>query len=162
MLVDIDRLNQLGAELRNAVPAGMQEASEVVKQKESIVKQAYLEAQRIKEAATVESAAVTAAAHLEHESKVEESDIVRSAMRRAQQIHEQAMAEAAQISQDSQKRGYQIREEAEAAASMRREGADQYAREVLFHLEEQFSDVLGQVRRGIDALGVEAEGKVPA
>ena len=39
----------------------------------------------------------------------------------------------------------------------RREGADHYAREVLFNLEEQLAEILGQVRKGIDALKLDVE-----
>ena len=37
-------------------------------------------------------------------------------------------------------------------ADQRRKGADNYAREVLFALEERVADTLGQVRGGIDLL----------
>ena len=47
--------------------------------------------------------------------------------------------------------------EADATAADRREGADQYSREVLFSIEERLSQMLGQVRRGIDALGTDAD-----
>ncbi len=42
--------------------------------------------------------------------------------------------------------------EAEEDAGARRKGADAYAREVLFNLEERVADTLGQVRQGIDLL----------
>jgi hypothetical protein len=41
---------------------------------------------------------------------------------------------------------------AEGEAAARRKGADDYAREVLFALEERVAEVLGQVRKGIDVL----------
>jgi len=42
--------------------------------------------------------------------------------------------------------------EAETSAESRRKGADNYAREILFTLEERIADTLGQVRGGIDLL----------
>ena len=42
----------------------------------------------------------------------------------------------------------------------RRKGADNYAREVLFSLEEKIADTLGQVRGGIDILDVRKETSV--
>jgi hypothetical protein len=42
--------------------------------------------------------------------------------------------------------------DAEADASNRRDGADKYASEVLFNLEEHVSGVLGKVRAGLDLL----------
>ena len=62
-----------------------------------------------------------------------------------------------QILQDAQRKAYRILDDAEGASVTRRDGADHYAREVLFNLEEQLADILGQVRRGIDALKLEVE-----
>ena len=56
---------------------------------------------------------------------------------------------------------YRIIDEAETLASSRREGADQYAREILFGLEERLADLLGQVRRGIDAINMEVTVRKP-
>ena len=42
--------------------------------------------------------------------------------------------------------------EADSETGTRRKGADDYAREVLFNLEEHVAEVLGQVRKGIDVL----------
>ena len=36
----------------------------------------------------------------------------------------------------------------------KKEGADNYSKEVLFDLEERLSEILGQVRRGIDSLNI--------
>jgi hypothetical protein len=157
VLVDIDKLVTLGDELRQAMPANMREADEVIRQKESIINLAMLEAQRIKTDADSQATSVTTAAQQEHQSKVDESEIVKVAESKGQEIKEEAMYEAQQIVQDAQKRAYRIMNEAENAVAARRDGADQYAREVLFNLEEELADTLGQVRRGIDALKIEAE-----
>ena len=67
------------------------------------------------------------------------------------------MVEAQEIVQDAQRRAIRVHNESEATAISRREGADQYAREVLFSMEEQLSEILGQIRRGIDTLRSEPE-----
>ena len=69
---------------------------------------------------------------------------------KADKIHQEALQKAQEITQDAQRRAYKIVEDAEALSNNRREGANQYARETLFELEERLSTVLGQVRRGID------------
>ena len=155
VLVDAERLMDLSAQLREAVPGAVQEAQEVLNQQQSIVNQAYLEAQRIRTAAEQEASTMTYAAQEEHSSRVDESEIVKAAEQKADQMKDEAMLEAQQIVQDAQRRAYRIVNEAEAIAGSRREGADQYAGEVLFNLEERLSDVLGQVRKGIDALRLE-------
>lgn len=47
--------------------------------------------------------------------------------------------------------------EAEADAAEVRRGADEYAADVLIRLEAEVSRLLGQIQRGIDALGVRTE-----
>jgi len=165
VLVEIDRLMALAEEVRRSIPADIQEAKEIIRQKESIINQAYLEAQRIRESAEEDARALTTAARQEHEAKVQESEIVRVAEEKANEIKEEAMAEAQAIVQDAQRQAYRIIHEAEAEAEARRDGADQYAREVLFNLEERLAELLGQVRRGIDALTVDVDNhreRVPA
>ena len=155
VMVDVDRLASLGEELHNAIPSSIKEADEIIKQKESIVNQASLEAQRIKNTTAQAASAITQAAQQEHESRVEESEIVRAAEMKGQDIQDEATVEAQQIVQDAQRRAFRIMNEADTAANTRRDGANQYAREVLFSLEEQLAELLGQVRRGIDALRIE-------
>ena len=162
VLVDIDRLRTLGKGLSSSIPVDIQEANEVLKQKESIVNQAYLEAQRIKESANRDAMALALATQREHEAKVFDTEVLKAAEQRAREVNEEALKEAQRTEQDMQRRIDRMMDEAEAAATIRREGADQYAREVLFNLEERLSELLGQVRRGIDALGLEAEARAPA
>ena len=157
VLIDIDRLDALGEELKVSIPAYIQEAEEILKQKESILNQAALEAQRIRTSAEQEAQVVTSAADETHETKVGESEVVKASEERAAGIKDEAMTEAQQIVQDARRRAYRIVDEAEAAAGTRREGADQYAREILFSLEERLAEVLGQVRRGIDTLNLEVD-----
>ena len=88
---------------------------------------------------------------------VDDSEILKAAELKGQEIREEAAYEAQQILQDSQRKAYRMINESDNAAMSRRDGADHYAREVLFNLEEQMADVLGQVRRGIDALKLEIE-----
>jgi vacuolar-type H+-ATPase subunit H len=157
-MVDPDRLNKVGEQLRSSVPADIQEAKEVITQKESVVNQAYLEARRIKE----EAEATVAAARQEQESRIDQTEIMKAAEAKAEETNQNALQEGQEIVQDAQRRAYRIVDEAEAGATTRREGSDQYARETLFELEERLSGLLGQVRRGIDALGLEVEVKIPA
>jgi hypothetical protein len=105
---------------------------------------------------------VTVAAQQEQESKIDETEITKASQTRAEKVNQQALEEAQLIVQDGQRRAYRILDEAEASATARREGTDQYARETLFDLEERLASQLGQVRRGIDALGLEVEPKKEA
>jgi hypothetical protein len=155
LMVDVDRLSALENMIQTSIPASVREAATVIAQKESIVNQAYLEAQRMKKAAEQEASGLAIAAQEEHQAKVDESTIVASSQAKAEQIQGGAMTEAQQITQDAQRKAYRLLSEAEASAQARIEGADQYAREVLFGLEERMSETLSQVRRGIDSLKTE-------
>ncbi len=152
LMVESDRLMALEAMIGKSMPASIQEATAVIAQKDSIINQAYLEAQRMKKAAEQEAMGISTAAKEEHEAKVDESEIVASSQTKAGQIQDGAMSEAQQIVQEAQRKAYRIISEAEAVAESRIEGADQYAREVLFGLEEKVSETLAQIRRGIDSL----------
>lgn len=152
IMIDADQFAAVITAVRGSLPASVQEAQEILKQKDSILNQAYLEAQRVKANVDEEVAEQIEAARQEHMSKVDESEIVKSAEARAQEIRDEAMAEAQEIVQDAQRTAFQNLSEADDAAANRRAGADQYAREILFSMEEQLSEILGQIRRGIDSL----------
>jgi vacuolar-type H+-ATPase subunit H len=155
IMVDSDRILALEEEIRTSVPASIQEADAIISQKESIINQAYLEAQRMKKSAEEEATSIAVAARDEHEAKVEESEIVVSSQTMAEEIQSGAMTEAQQIVHDAQRKAYRLMSEAESSAGSKGEGADQYAREVLFNLEERIAETLGQIRRGIDSLNRE-------
>ena len=152
VMVEADQFARVISQLRTAMPADVQEAQEILRQKDSILNQAYLEAQRVKATVEEEVAAQKKATEEEHQAAVSDSTVLAAAEERAAEMAEQAMGEAEDMIQDAQRRAYRIVSEAEDIAASRREGADQYASEVLFSLEEQMSEVLGQIRRGIDTL----------
>ena len=157
VMVDADEFASVLNNIRTVMPADVQEARQILLQKDSILNQAYLEAQRVKGTAEEEVAAQLQAAQEEHQTKVGESEVTKTAASKAQGVIDEAMNEAEDIVQDAQKRAYRIISESEDVASSRREGADQYSREVLFSLEEQLSEMLGQIRRGIDTLRPEVD-----
>jgi len=161
MMVDVDRLLTVAAQLRESVPADIQEANEVLKQKDSIVNQAQLEARRIKETAAQEAEDVVAAAVQQKMAQIDETEIVRASHEKADEIRKRAEQDGEAFAQDAQRRAYQTMDDAEAQAAARKDGADQYARETLFALEERLAQQLGQVRRGIDALGTDADPMMP-
>ena len=157
VMVDADEFAAVLNNIRTVMPADVQEARQILLQKDSILNQAYLESQRVKTSAEETVTAELEAAQQEHRTKVGESEVTKTATNQAQETMDQAMTEAEDIVQDAQRRAYRIISESEDVAASRREGADQYAREVLFSLEEQLSEILGQIRRGIDTLRPEVD-----
>jgi len=165
VMIDADRLMKVTEEVQTSIPSDILEAKEILKQKDSIINQAQLEARRVKEAAQKESLALKSAAEQEQASRVDETEIVKAAEAKAEEVNQNALQEAQQIVQDAQRRAYRVVDEAERMAAERREGSDQYARETLFDLEERLSGMTAQIRRGIDTLGtlgVETEARSAA
>jgi hypothetical protein len=156
-MVDVERLASLAKLMLNSLPADIQEAQEIIKQKESILNQTQLEVNRIKDITDQEAVSLKAASEQKQRDLVDDSEIVKVAEAKAEEIHQQSISEGKKIVEEAQKRSYRIVDEAEMASSARREGADRYARETLFDLEERLAGLLGQVRKGIDALGIESE-----
>ena len=162
VMVDADQFAKVINDLRTAMPADLQEAQEIIRQKDSILNQTYLESQRLKSKIEEEVSAQKQASQREHESMVGDSAVLKAAEAKGEEIRQEAQGEAEEMIQDAQRRAYRIVTEAEDIASARREGANQYASEVLFSLEEQLSEILGQIRRGIDTLRPESDMRRPA
>ncbi len=173
-LVNLDEATQLIEAIRTGLPEEMSDAQSVMRQKESIIKQAELEARRIRayadeEATTIRETAeekanvATSAAAQRATQMVEQTEVFKAAERRAEEIiaaaEEKSSAIIETAEEEAGKRiseadGKIAQEQAASDADVvgRRQGADDYAREVLFNLEERVADVLGQVRKGIDVL----------
>ena len=152
VMVDIEQMMSYAHGLRTSAPAEVMEAQEVIRQKESIINQANLEARRIKATASQEAAAVKQAAQVEYLSKVDEAEIIKAAETKVGEMEDEAHQEAQRITHRAQEKAYRMANELEKQAAKKREGADQYAQEVLSQLEEELSNALGQIRRGMDRL----------
>ena len=164
-MIDADRLGVLLSELQNNLPSGVQEAQTIITQKDSIISQAQMEASRIVEEARNSAAQLATAASAEQQEKVSDSEVLRVANNRGEEIVATASGEAQElvtsaqdevqtVIQDAQRRAYALINDAENQASELRQGADRYSMEVLSSIEEQLSNQLGQVRRGLDALNI--------
>ena len=83
---------------------------------------------------------------------IQDTEISRKANENAIEIESVANSRAGKVVDDAESRVNTILHDAGISAEERRNGADNYAREVLFTLEERIADTLGQVRGGIDLL----------
>jgi cell division septum initiation protein DivIVA len=93
---------------------------------------------------------------LERANQEAERIVARAREQASQLIDEQGLTEAAEAE------SRRLIAEAAADADDTRRGADDYAADVLLRLEGEVSRVLGQIERGIDALGVRDEAAVAA
>jgi vacuolar-type H+-ATPase subunit E/Vma4 len=162
-LVNLEKVTALIDEMKSELPTRMNEAEGILRQKEAIIKQAELEARRIRayadeEATTIrrlaeeQSNTLLTASQEEARKMIEQTEITRVAKEQATEIEADAEKRAGKLIDDAENRVNGILNEAETQADQRRKGADNYAREVLFTLEERVADTLGQVRGGIDLL----------
>ena len=152
VFVDYEKLTNFSAKMKTSISDNIEEAEEIVKQKESIIKQAQLESYRVKNATEVEVQELMNAAEMQKKELVQESEIVKSANQEAIRIKNNMQNECEEMKKMAEMEASSMMEQAELFASERKEGANQYAKETLFELEERFSKMLGQVRKGLDSL----------
>ena len=164
-LVNLEKFKPVVEEIREGMPEEIQEAGRIIRQKEAIITQAEIEARRIRAYADDEATTIRQLAEEESKTSVEsareqsrimvqETEVAQAAEVRAEEIVDEAKRDGEAHLQNADRRLHAIIQEAEDQAEQRRSGADAYAREILFTLEESVSDTLGQVRKGIDLLGV--------
>ena len=163
-LVNIEAITEALNEARGSMPDYIKEAEAVLRQKEAILKQAELEARRIRtyadeEATTIrqlaeeQTNASLTSAREQSRKMIDQAEVIRVSEEQAEEIIHKAEKRAAAIIAKGEARVNGLISASEMEADERRQGADNYAREVLFGLEERVADTLGQVRTGIDTLG---------
>ena len=162
-LLNLAKVTTVINEVKAELPTQINEAEGIVRQKEAIIKQAELEARRIRayadeEATTIrqlaeeQSSTLLTSSQAEAHRMVENTEITRVATENAAATESEARTRAGEMIDDAENRVNGILNEANTQADQRRKGADNYVREVLFALEERVADTLGQVRGGIDPL----------
>ena len=162
-LVNQQKISALINEMKKNLPDEITEAEGVVRQKDAIIKQAEIEARRIRayadeEATTIrqlaeeQSNTLLTTSQEEAKKMIQDTEITRKANENAIDIESVANSRAGKVVDDAESRVNTILHDAGISAEERRKGADNYAREVLFTLEERIADTLGQVRGGIDLL----------
>ena len=162
-LLNLAKVTTVINEVKAELPTQINEAEGIVRQKEAIIKQAELEARRIRayadeEATTIrqlaeeQSSTLLTSSQAEAHRMVENTQITRVATENAAATESEARTRTGEMIDDAENRVKGILNEANTQADQRRKGADNYVREVLFALEERVADTLGQVRGGIDLL----------
>ena len=162
-LVNQRKISALINEMKKHLPDEITEAEGVVRQKDAIIKQAEIEARRIRayadeEATTIrqlaeeQSNTLLTTSQEEAKKMIQGTEITRKANENAIEIESVANTRAGKLIDDAESRVNTILHDAGISSEERRKGADNYAREVLFTLEERIADTLGQVRGGIDLL----------
>ncbi len=147
-LVDEEKLLDLLDLLRLNLPAALEQAKEVIRQKEEILLQAEKSAQEVIEAAQSRATQL-----------LSETIIVREAELEAEQLRQQVQQECDNALQqtlaDIDRQRHQIHQELEEMRSAAiaecqeiQQGADEYADTVLKNIEQQFHEMLRVIQNG--------------
>ena len=134
-LIDRDKLTTVSNQLRESVPVDLREAQELLQMRDRVINQALTEANRVKSAADEDA-----------KMRVAESEVIRDAQNQADTMILEA-----------QSRAERVLSEAQAKAIARIEGADSYALETLQQLEEDLTETVNTVRRGLESLSAQRE-----
>ncbi len=134
-LIDRDKLATVSNQLRESVPVDLKEAQELIQMRDRVINQALTEANRVKSAADEDA-----------KMRVAESELIRDAQNQADTMILEAQSRAERVLSD-----------AEAKARARVDGADSYALETLQQLEEDLTETVSTVRRGLESLNSQRE-----
>ena len=170
-MINVENFIEQIDEIKSLIPSEVSASEGIIRQKEAIIKQAEDEAERIRGYADEEAVKINDNASNKAESLIQNAkdeaykmitntEIVTASKNAAQEIEDKANKEAESIIEQGKNEANNIINDAEKMSGDRRKGADNYAREVLFSLEEKIADTLGQVRGGIDILDVRKETSV--
>ena len=91
---------------------------------------------------------------VEFEKLVEESSVIEEANKKSDSLVQNSKNQADDIIKRAEQKAEKIIDSADQQILNKKEGADNYTKEVLFDLEERLADIIGQVRRGIDSLNL--------
>jgi hypothetical protein len=155
VILDAEELSSILNKLAESVPADIAEAQEIIIQRESVINQAHLEARRIREASQQEASEIKSSLEIEHQKLVSETEVLKTAHKESEGIKSDAMAKEEKLLSKAKADCEVLFAQANTQAINQKEGADQYAQETLFALEEHLSIHLSQVRKGIDVLNKE-------
>jgi cell division septum initiation protein DivIVA len=139
--LDRKRLLDLIDQMRVAVPAELQEAQEVLAQKDDLLLKAREESQLL-----------VAQAQQEVEARLSDNDLIRAAEEKAKELLREAEEQAESMLRDAEERMRARFGQAETVAAQQMDEADRYTMEMLRKLEAQLSAFLGSVRAGIDSM----------
>ena len=168
--LDMSKAVEIINQVISGLPSELDEAGMVSRQKEAIIDQADKEAARIRnyadeEASTMreiakrDAAGILAKAEEQAESMIEETSIIEGANKKSEEMINEAQSQSEGIVLNAQQESSRMLEESEQVSADRRDGADNYAKEVLYALEERISTILSQVRSGLDLLDDPAENE---
>ena len=169
-LVNIEECVEIIKSIQSRIPDSLDESEIIVRQKQAMLDQAEEEANKKRRYADSEaekiiviaeehSEEIISKAKKESERLIHKEEIVKKAQEQSEIIISGATEDSESIKgkaefdkNETERKVTNILNETQEHSIKTRNGADAYAREVLFSLEERISTTLGQVRKGIEML----------
>lgn len=130
VVLNPQEIRELVGQVRNTLPADMNEAVQIIRYRDSIIAQAQADADRLR-----------AGAQREAQEALSESQITKEARKKAEELKSAA-----------QRQGRAILAEAQRQAASHASGADAYAVDVLRRLERELDTLLETARHGLQYL----------
>ncbi|OAB63807.1 hypothetical protein AY599_20255 [Leptolyngbya valderiana BDU 20041] len=147
-LVDEEPLLDILDAIRLNLPAAFQEAEEVIRQKDEILRQAEQYGREIVDAAEQQAASILDEMGLVRQAKVEADRLRQQVQADCEVARERAISEIEQMQRQAQQELEEVRARALAEAEQIEAGADEYADRVLRNIEQQLSDMMRVIRNG--------------
>ena len=138
IIVDKQKVMELVDQLRLSIPQEIRAAEDVLARKDQIVNEAVLDARR---------------------TKVQADDQYRDRLNQSEMVIK-AEARAEETLRDAEERSSKLLNKSQAEAKYKRSDADAYALRSLRSLEQEINSIAGSVRKGIDYLAGQVDGKM--
>ena len=161
-LVDEEQLLEQLDAIRMALPNVLQEALNVVHQKEAIVQEAEQYSQEIIASAERRAIQMMDEMGLVRQAEIEAAHTRQQLQQECETLREEFLAEMEQIRRQTQQEADDLRRMAISECQDIQQGADDYADRVLGGMERQLTDMLSVIRNGRQQLEVNEPDNRPS
>ena len=147
-LVNIEKFYDQLELVMSKLPQEIKEATSILNQKEEIINQSKLKAEKVLKEATRQSEELLEGTQYKVDKMVKDSEILKKIEQEAEKIKRSILQEAEEIRMRALKESEEMRKKAYEEAEGVKFGADHYAESVLSSLDQELSNALSIVRNG--------------
>lgn len=147
-LVNIEKFYDQLELVMSKLPQEIKEATSIISQKEELISQAQLKAEKTMKEAQKESDKLLEDTQYKVDRMVKDSEILKKIEQEAEKIKRSILQEAEEIRMRALKESEEMRKKAYGEVENVRVGADQYAESVLMSLDQNLGEALSIVRNG--------------
>jgi vacuolar-type H+-ATPase subunit H len=156
VMVEAEFVLSLLDSIRSGLPHTLEQAGEIVRQQNEIIRIAQQESDSILAEARSRAYHIASELGIVERAQREAAEIRQSAVREAESLREKVRQDTLQLRQSAIDEVEQLRRQVESDCASTQAGADAYADNVLNNMESQLNDMLSAIRRGRQLLNAEA------